>query len=499
MINGIIRSILETYYDTQFSRHSHGFRPQRGCHTALSEIQKHWGGTKWYIEGDISKCFEKVNHQKLLSIMNRNLHDSRFLRLINNLLKAGYLENWKYNQTLSGVPQGSIVGPIFSNIYLNELDKFIESKLLPAYNQGKKRRHSRVYNNLLDAIRRRKAEGQLEEAKLLRKQTQQIPSSDPYDPNFRRLRYSRYADDWLLGLIGTREEAEIIKRQIAEFLLNELDLELSVEKTLITHARTEGARFLGYKITILHENTKHSSKTHRRNINGKVGLEVPVEVIKNKLKKYMRGGKPAPLYERIHDSDYSIVAQYQAEYRGFVQYYLMAYNVHRLWQLHYVMKSSLIRTLARKYKTSVMKIIRKYQSTIISACGTQKVLEVKYERGEDKKPLIARFGGISLSWNKKAILNDKLPRVSNTRSEILKRLLKQECELCGSSRDCEVHHIRKLADLKKKGRKDKPLWVIKMANRQRKTLVVCRKCHGDIHSGKLLSQAFTKQDHWRAS
>lgn len=498
LLQEVIRSILDAYYEVQFSKHSHGFRSQRGCHTALVEIRKYWTGVKWFIEGDISKCFESINHKKLLSILGKTFHDNRFLRLLNNLLKAGYLENWKYNKTLSGVPQGSIVGPILSNIYLNALDQFIETKLLPMYTQGKRRKRNRAYDCLLSAAQARRNSEKWEEAKLLRKQAQKMPASDPQDPDFKRLRYVRYADDWLLGFTGSREEAEKIKCTISEFLLNELKLAISEEKTLITHARTEAARFLGYEIITLHDDTKQETKRHRRNINGVIGLRIPVNTLKDRLKKYMRGGKPCHLNGIIHDSDYSIVAQYQAEYRGFIQYYLMAYNAHRLWQLHYVMKYSLARTLARKHQTSATKMIRKYQTTIQTPHGTLKVLEVKYERGKDKKPLIARFGGIELRWNKQAILNDQPQKVHNNRTELLQRLLREKCELCDSMNKCEVHHIRKLADLKKEGQKEKPLWIVRMASRQRKTLVVCRECHKNIHSGKSLSHFLTEQNHWRA-
>ena len=497
LLQEVIRSILDAYYEPQFSKYSHGFRPKRGCHTALGEIQKNWRGVKWFVEGDISKCFDSIDHQVLLSILKRNFHDNRFLRLIGNLFKAGYLENWKYNETLSGVPQGSIVGPIFSNIYLNEFDQFVESKLLPMYNQGNRRKRNSVYDNLIsNAYWKRKA-GKFEEAKLLRKHAQHMPSFDPQDPDFRRLWYVRYADDWLLGFIGSQEEAEAMKCKIAEFLHKELKLELSLEKTIITHARSEAARFLGYEIITLHNDEKRNPKTKGRNINGNIGLKIPVDVIKKKRSKYMRVGKPGSRYKMINDSDYSIVAQYQAEYRELVQYYLMAFNVHRLWQLHYVMKYSLAKTLGKKHKTGAIKMIQKYKTTLATPHGTLKVLEVKHER-ENKKPLIARFGGIELRWNKKAILNDQPPKVFNTRTEILQRLLREKCELCGSTKNCEVHHIRKLADLKKQGQKEKPLWVQRMARRQRKTLVVCRICHQNIHDGKPTSKAIAEQNHRRA-
>jgi group II intron reverse transcriptase/maturase len=481
LLQEVIRSLLEAYYEPQFNHCSHGFRPGRGCHTALGEITRRWRGVKWFIEGDISQCFDRLSHNLMLTILSENLHDNRFLRLIANQLKAGYLEDWKYHATLSGVPQGGVTSPILSNIYLDQLDRFVETVLLPAHNHGSRRKPYRPYMTLLNVARMKRIAGDGKEAKVLRQQAQHMPSRDPFDPNFRRLWYVRYADDWLLGFSGPREEAEEIKQQLAEFLRDTLKLELSQTKTFITNARTEAAHFLGYAVVNQNADDKQHRAQRRRCINGVPGLKVPVEVIRTKCSRYKRNGKPIQLASRINDADYSILTQYQAEYRGFVQYYLLAFNVHRLWQLHRVMELSLAKTLADKHKISVAQVYRKYQRTVPTPHGVHKVLEVVHERGKDKKPLVARFGGIELRWQKAAILNDKPKEVYGSRSEVVQRLLAQECELCGSTSACEVHHVRKLADLTRPGQREKPLWVKRMATRRRKTLVVCRTCHEEIH------------------
>ncbi len=489
LLQEVIRAILEAYYEPQFSQHSHGFRPDRGCHSALSSV-RHWRGISWFIEGDISNCFGSIDFEILLSILSEKLHDNRFLRLINNLLRAGYMQDWKYHDTLSGVPAGSIVGPILSNIYLNQMDQFIEKELLPAFNCGKRRKQEPKYKTIINAARNRKRMGKYEEANQLRQQAQRMPSYDTHDPHFRRLKYVRYADDWLLGFSGTRSEAEIIKSQLAEFLSQKLKLELSPTKTLITHARSDSARFLGYEIVTLHADEKHHAKLHRRSINGACGLKVPADVIQRKCAKYMRQGKPIQRAALINDSDYSIVRQYQTEYGGIVQYYLMAFNVHRLGRLRRVMSVSLAKTLADKHKTTVNKVFRRYQNTIPTPHGHHKVIQVIVHRGGNKKPLETHFGGIELRWKEYVKLNDQPKAVYGRRSELLQRLLADECELCGSTEKCEVHHIRKLADLNKEGRKEKPLWVQRMAARRRKTLVVCQRCHQGIHyknSSKLAS------------
>lgn len=482
LLQEVIRSILEAYYEPQFSNHSHGFRPKRGCHTALREVMQKGKGTKWFIEGDICACFDKIDHSILLDIIKEKFPDNRFLRLISMLLKAGYLEDWKFNKTFSGVPQGSNLGPIFSNLVLDRLDKYIEQELIPAYTKGERRKTNPPYVRLTMQVSEARKRGDWELANKLHKQVQSMPSRDPYDPDFRRLWYVRYADDSLLGLTGTKNEALEIKHKIAEFLNNQLKLELSADKTLITHAGSQKAKFLGYEVHVLHDNSKHDHRGQRC-INSCIGLRVPATVKQEKCKRYMKGNKPIHLPQRIIDDAYSIVSQYQAEYRGVVQYYRMAYNLHTLNKLKYMMEVSLVKTLANKYKTTCTKIYRKYGTTIKTDEGDRKVIMVKRERKQNK-PLIAYFGGVSLKWNKWVSISEhNTEPIWSSRSELTERLKAQECELCGSNHKIEVHHIRKLSSLTRKGTV-KSQWQKRMMARNRKSLVVCQKCHGDIHYGK---------------
>ncbi len=479
-----IRLILEAYYEPQFSPHSHGFRPDRGCHTALREMEQTWTGTKWYVEGDIAQCFDRLDHQVLISILREKLHDNRFLRLIGQLLEAGYLEEWTYHPTLSGSPQGGVVSPILSNIYLDQLDKYVEQEVLPVYTRGERRQRNPLYNTLRVREQYYRKRGHREKAMELRKQRQRLPERNPLDPNYRRLRYVRYADDFCLGLAGSKEEAEEIKQKLKTFLQDQLKLELSQEKTLITHASTQPAHFLGYELVVQYRDDKRDH-TDRRCINGHVGLRVPAKVIEHKCALYMRQGKPHHRKELMSDDDFSIIARYQAEYRGFVQYYQLAQNVSWLWKLHGVMRASLLKTLAHKHKRSVSKMARKYRATVDTEHGPIKCLEITVPR-EGKKPLVARFGGIALRRQSHAMLSDQLVSIKRkpARNELLKRLLANTCELCKSAHQVEVHHIRKLADLQRPGRAEKPLWARVMAARRRKTLIVCRECHQAIHAGR---------------
>lgn len=482
LVQEVIRSILEAYYEPQFSVLSHGFRPNKGCHTALKRVQK-WNGTKWFIEGDIKGCFDNIDHQILMSILRERIRDNRFLRLISNLLKAGYLENWNYKPTLSGTPQGGIVSPILSNIYLDRLDKFVENTLTPLHTKGKSRKRNPKYVYLINKVYHLRKKGRFEEAKKYRKEMQKIPSGNQNDPNFKRLYYVRYADDFLIGLVGSKMEAKGIK-SILKKALQDMKLELSEEKTLITHVTTERARFLGYEIKGYSSNVQMDSRRNR-SVNGRLGLYIPKDVREARCKQYMRDGKPEKRYELTKDSDFDIISRYQAEHRGFVQYYQLANNMKSLNKLTWVTETSLLKTLANKYKSSVRKIVRKYKSKINTPNGPRKCFKVTVER-EGKKPLVAYFGGTPLIRRKEAVIEDRPKEITPywSRSELIQRLMATKCEMCGSQKNIQVHHIRKLADVNNPGRKKKPKWMHVMAARRRKTLIVCRKCHYKIHQGK---------------
>lgn len=492
LVQEVIRLILNAYYEPQLSEHSYGFRPGRGCHTALREIDRTWRGTTWFIEGDIAQCFEKLDHDLLLSTLREKIHDGRLLNLIGELLKAGYLEEWKFKETLSGTPQGGILSPLLANIYLDKLDRFVETSLIPHYTQGNRRRQNDEYNKLLCRSHYLERRGRVREAQEQRRQAQQMPSRDPYDPQYRRLRYIRYADDFLLGFVGPKSEAEEIKRQLESFLQRELKLELSQAKTLITHARSEAARFLGYEVTTTQADTKRTlqpvSGKMRRSVNGRIALRIPQAVIKEKGNRYKKAGKVIHRPELEFESDYDIVMKYQLEYRGIANYYQLALNLRELSDLKWVMETSLTKTLAHKHKMSVSQVYRKY--------GTQHQVNGKPYKGlivrvprKEKEPLVAKWGGIPLIRNTEAILIDCPPRLWGGRSELEKRLLAEICELCGDTAQVEVHHIRALKDLQKYPGRVKPEWVKAMAARKRKTMILCRSCHEDITFGRPLRKS----------
>ncbi len=477
LVGEVVRLLLEAYYEPTFSDRSHGFRPGRGCHTALTEVANTWTGTTWFIEADIRDCFGSLDHEVMLGILAETIRDKRFLRLVRNMLRAGYLEDWVWGATLSGAPQGGVASPILSNIYLDRLDKFVEQILIPQYTRGERRKFNPEYKRLSGAIERGRRRGDRVLVRRLRKQRRTVPSLDPGDPDYRRLRYARYADDHLLGFTGPKAEAEQIKQRLRRFLREDLKLELSQEKTLITHARSHPARFLGYDISAHHDDSK--GRRGRRWTGGFIQLGIPRAVIKAKSAPYRRRGKPACRRDLVNHDDYTIIATFGAQYRGLVQYYLLAGNVYWLNRLEWVMQTSMLRTLATKHRSSLTRMSARYKAKTATPYGQRTCFEATVAR-QGRKPLVARFGGIPLKRNRNAIPRDHVPTPIRHR-EVVQRLLRGECEICQNTDDIQIHQIRRLADLTTQGT-TRPAWMDTMANKRRKTLILCGACHHAIHT-----------------
>lgn len=486
-----LRMMLEAYYEPRFRDSSHGYRRGRGCHTALKHIKQSFRGAVWFIEGDIRGCFDNLNHEVLMSILAQDIQDGRLLNLIHQGLKAGKLEEWGYKKTHSGTPQGGLLSPLLSNIYLHELDRFVEDVLIPQHTRGKKRRTNPAYKAYQYPLKKARAAGDREQVKQLEQERRQLPSQDTFDPNFRRLKYVRYADDFILAYIGPKHEAEAIRQAIGRFLKEQLKIELNEQKTLITHAKTQKARFLGYDISIYHVQDKLTGHPHmyskRRSINSHVRLGVPYGYIQEQGKKYMRNGKTCSAGGLIMFSDAMIIDIFQSRFRGIANYYRYAVDRCRLQGLKNIMQQSLVKTLAHKYKTSVSKIYRKYRGTRLVNDQMYKTLQVEVPTKRGARTY--HWGAIPLKTEKnfsRPLQDTRDNRWGGTSSDLVQRLQADKCELCGSSDRCQVHHVRKLSDLKRRwhGKKRKPVWVKRMIMMQRKTLIVCHECHTNIHAGR---------------
>ncbi len=482
MVQDVMRMILEAYYEPQFRDCSHGFRPTRGCHTALRDVYYTWAGVKWFLKLDIKGCFDNIDHAVLLDILRRQIKDERFLKLIKDMLEAGYMEEWTYHATYSGTPQGGILSPLLTNVVLNELDTFLEDSLIPEYTRGTRRQGNPEYYYWVNKARAAKKRGDRAGYREAKTQQLKTPAYRTDDPNFARLWYVRYADDSLLGWTGTKADADIIHTRTRTYLAERLHLDTSGDKTQITNAREEKVRFLNYDIGTNWQDSVHKNVNGnmKRTINGGIRLEVPDEVVKTWTKRVQCGKTTIHRKEYINNSDYDIVMAYNMHVQGLINYYTLAHDVvKKMGFIRYVYEQSLAKTLALKHNTSVTTIYRRYRG--YTAEG-KRVIMVTVARPE-KPPLVASYGKIPIRQNRKAVIHDVKPLARTQRTELLERLLNNTCEVCGHVGDVVGHHIKKLKDLKKKGR-ELLWWQKMMVALHRKTLFVCKECHLKIHGGQ---------------
>lgn len=493
LVQEVVRSILEAIYEGYFEGTSHGFRPHRSCHTALGQIQKSFAGAKWFIEGDIKGFFDNIDHNVMIGILRERIPDERFLRLIRKFLNAGYVEDWKLRKTYSGTPQGGIVSPMLANIYLDKFDKYIK-EYAAKFRKGERRCVNPDYwklrnkkNWLRHKLQKASTEQEIKDLKLqntqMSKEQLSLPHKDAMDPNFRRLQYVRYADDFLISVIGSKAEAERIKADIAEYMSKTLKLELSKEKTLVTHAQDK-AKFLGYEIFIRKSDQVKRNKCGvlKRDFNGAVVLSMNPLTAQKKLAEYealevrnLNGkdiwwSKPRRFMTPMKVED--IVAQYSAEVRGFYNYFALAQNVSKVCaSFSFIMKMSMLKTLAWKLNTSSRCVKKKYTK------NGEFVVPYKDAKGNEKYRIFYNQG-----FKKRApqfdVDYDGLPQTMYVPyPTLVERLKNGKCELCGQQGEVVMHHVRNLAGLK-----GETQWEKLMLKRRRKTLVVCENCNKMIQS-----------------
>jgi group II intron reverse transcriptase/maturase len=497
LVQEVLRMILESIFEKQFDNSSHGFRPRRSCHTALMQVQRNFIATKWFIEGDIRGFFDNINHDVLIVVLRERINDERFLRLVRKFLNAGYLEDWVFHKTYSGTPQGGIVSPILANIYLDKLDKFMK-EYRTKFDKGSKRKDNVEYFKLsrkiaklaykLESVKDESEKlSRIEKINAVKKERLAFTSVDEMDDGYRRIKYVRYADDFLIGVIGSKKDCEQIKGDIKTFLLEKLKLVLSDDKTLITHGN-KPAKFLGYEIHVrkASEDTKRSKKTGilNRVYGKKVVLTLPTETMRRKLADYEaityvehndhQIWKPLSRIKLINNDDLEIIDAYNAEIRGFYNYYSIANNSSSINDFYHIMQYSMFKTFAKKYRISTREAIAKLR------IGKNFGIVYNDRKGERKVKLFYNAG-----FKRKIVVLeqpcDDLPNniMLNATTSLVDRLKARVCEMCGGTDDLEMHHVRKLKDV---GHKQP--WEILMHARRRKTMAVCQSCHKKIHGGK---------------
>lgn len=497
LLQEVIKMILEAIYEGHFEDTSHGFRPNKSCHTALDKIQKAFTGVKWFIEGDIRSFFDNINHDTLINIMKERIEDERFFRFIRKFLNAGYMEDWTFHNTFSGTPQGGIISPVLANIYLDKFDKYI-NEYISKFNRGKDRKRTAEYrknevalskarNALKNASNEAERQTAISSIRQLEKERVNILYSDPMDKSYARLFYVRYADDWLCGVIGSKDDCMKIKEDIKNFLYNELQLELSEEKTLITNAK-KCAKFLSYEIRVRQSNLNKRDKIGRlvRNYTGRVVLEISSETIRKNLLEtgalklvYHNGKeiwKPKAIYRLKDCDDLEILDYYNSKIRGFYNYYCIANNSSIINSYKYILEYSMYKTYATKYRTTVHRIIEKYR------LNKDFAVKFKNSKGIECTRLFYNQG---FKRQKKAFYSnvDMIPNDIKyfSSTSLIDRLKAEKCEVCGKTNTpIEIHHIHRLKDLQ-----GKKYWEALMIAKQRKTLALCRECHKKLHCGKL--------------
>ena len=491
----VVRMILEAMYEESFANTSHGFRPNRSCHTALRHIQTAFSYCTWFVEGDIKGFFDNIDHNVMIAILRKRILDEKFLRLIRKFLKAGYMENFGHHATYSGTPQGGIISPILANIYLNQLDKFMDDYKAD-FDKGTKRTPTKGYQKIShhrSYLLRKMREAETAEVKsryrnalkATDKEFFSTQSSEPMDANLRRIQYVRYADDFLIGIIGAKADATQVKMDIHDYLQSALRLELSEEKTFVSKA-SDKARFLGYDISIRKASNltkKQTNGRYARVYSGKVALEIPVELVRKKLlelkaitTKQVDGSevwKPIVRNGLVCKSDLEILDKYNSESRGFINYYSIANNSSSLHKFRHMLEYSMYKTFGDKYRTRKHQIIERYR--------IDKDFGVKYNNanGEErvrtfwKGSLSTKFSsfesGTDLVCKPKGLLKKK---------SLGARLNVGCCEWCGkTNQPVLVHQVRNMKELDKNKE-----WATVMLRMNRKTLVVCEDCHKFIHS-----------------
>jgi len=508
LVQEVVRMILERIYEPVFENSSHGFRPGRSPHTALQQIGEQWCAIKWLVDMDMRDYFNTIPHDLLMSLLTKKIEDKRFLHLIQAMLNAGYLEDWTYHATYSGVPQGSIVSPILANVVLHELDRFMKA-LKERFDKGKHRRKNpkyAVYNEQIRRLRKKwdTLKGKEENAQALQdikreiqrvdRLRKSIPSRDPFDGGYKRLYYCRYADDFCIGIIGSQADAEHIRQEVKHFIEESLKLTIAEEKSHIRHSK-QGAMFLGYwirtysgdRVIKVKDGPRH---TTRKSVSERIQLHVPPEKPQHFCvsKKYGNYDTMKAIHKQefAQLSDAEIILAYNGELRGLANYYALAEGAKaKLSRLVYIQWMSLLKTLANKHKTSVSKIARRLKTDdgyALVVKGEQKTRTIRVFRLKDLKPPPSNDSGIDIPPNTFAL--------TLSRSELIKRLNTSKCEYCGTTEGpFEVHHIRKMKDVAQ----GKAPWQKMMAARNRKTLILCLRCHHQLHAGTLPGKDHLKE------
>lgn len=486
VVQKAIQLVLEPIYEPSFLINSHGFRPSKGCHSALKQIKDWFHGVTWVIESDISKCFPSIDHEILIALMRKRIKCNKTLALIKNLIKAGYVDLGIFSENKVGVQQGSILSPLLCNIYLHKLDKFLfdmkaDFSSKPSYKRKKTPAYRKIQYQISKA-------NNAEERKLYIKSLRKLHSKDLMDPKFRKLFYVRYADDFIIGVTGSHKEAQLILSKVCNFLSETLKLDLSAHKTHVVNFKKRSIHFLGTDIygisrkekptrTVKHPKWKKCIKTR---ITPKVGMHAPIRKLLNKLhaNKFLKRNKygvykPTALRRMVNFDHADIIGYYNSVSRGMLNYYSFVDNYSRFGSIiKYLLLHSCALTLALKYKLRFKsKAFRRFGGKLKCKDSNKEFfLPNNFRR---KNLFHINPTSVDLLISKK--WNNKLSK-SN---------INKACVICGTF-PAEMHHVRKIRDLKQKYNKGKlDFFMMQMAAINRKQVPLCKVHHVGVHSNNL--------------
>lgn len=477
LVQEVMRMALEAMYEPRFLDTSHGFRPNRGTHTALKHIFTRVHGV-WAIEGDFSKCFDTIDHQLLINYIGRNVKDDRFISLLWKALKMGYLDSHSVKSNIIGTPQGSIISPILANIYLHQLDEYIE-KLKAEYDIGTRQKIRKEWRALEYKLTKARKEGDSKEIKKLLVKRKKIPSISYSDSSYKRLYYVRYADDWIVTITGPRKDAVDILNKIDGFGKT-LKLNLNLTKTRITNLHTDSAFFLGTTIKFTrHVGFSHTqqSSLKQRKIGPRIMLTAPIQNIRKRLTEagFIKNNNPHPKWLWMPFGLSQIVHQYNAVYRGFVNYYSFVQNMGALARtMYFYLKSSCLRLIAAKMKL-------KTKAGVYKKYGKHLIVTQRYQVSKGKATMkTTRFVIPKYKVNVWDFKINPTPVIESLYAspKSIANLMNLECSLCGSDYKVEMHHVRKMSDLKPTSGEIDRL----MIKYRRKQIPLCRECHMKKHS-----------------
>lgn len=487
VLQEVVRLLIEAIYDSPdgplFEHTSHGFRRGRSPHTALKEVQRTWSGVNWLFSADMRSCFNDIHHEKVIAVLEAKIQDQRFLNLLRKLLRSGYIgREWRLHDSLIGIPRGGILGPLLTNVLLDRLDKFVEH-LKEVYERGKARKTSPEYRTLVTQRQMLATRGlaRSKEFRQIGRQLAEMSPLDPDDEEFIRLKYVRYADAWLIGVTGSRQLAEVIREKIKEFLRDELSQLPGDEEMRIMHARTEQAEFLGMLVSV-----GRTAETGQRGGAGSgreqsLGRRLPTwEVLLHCPTNHLIKGLAEQGFCDAHgnpqgkgaytglDAERSIL-RYSSINRGLQQYYRACDNFGELSRVQYVLKYSLAKTLAQKYRQNLTHIFRngEIRHTLTDQQGEQKDVRFYLNRSWQKD---------RHAWSTKLFID----QMNLAAWPVARGKLRAVCVLCGEEHDVAKRHLRYMD---RQSRQETGLAQLAGALDQ-KQLPLCQKCYNTVRRGE---------------